>query len=47
MEIAQQLPVARAVNFRGVVVVDPLAFENNEDRFAGLFKWVDKPSKTK
>ena len=42
MDIAQQLHVARAVNFRGIVVGDPLAFENNEDGFASLLKWMDK-----
>jgi len=33
--------VARAVNFRGVVVVDPLAFDKTEDGFAGLLKWME------
>ncbi|MFJ7472101.1 IS110 family transposase [Peribacillus frigoritolerans] len=42
VDIAQQLHVARAVNFRGIVVGDPLAFENNEDGFARLLKWMDK-----
>ncbi|MDM5212994.1 IS110 family transposase [Peribacillus sp. NJ4] len=42
VDIAQQLHVARAVNFRGIVVGDPLAFENNEDGFASLLKWIDK-----
>ncbi|WP_397318713.1 DUF6366 family protein [Peribacillus simplex] len=36
VDIAQQLHVAGAVNFRGIVVGDPLAFENNEDGFASL-----------
>ncbi|MFJ7928420.1 hypothetical protein ACIQYG_10295 [Peribacillus sp. NPDC096622] len=30
------------MNFRGVVVVDPLAIKNNENGFAGLLKWMDK-----
>jgi hypothetical protein len=30
VDIAQQLHVARAVNFRGIVVGDPLTFKNNE-----------------
>ena len=34
--------MARAVNFRESVVGDPLAFENNEDGFASLLKWIDK-----
>ncbi|MEJ9233382.1 IS110 family transposase, partial [Peribacillus butanolivorans] len=42
VDIAQQLHVARAVNFRGIVVGDPLAFENNEGGFASLLKWMDK-----
>ncbi|MEY9870444.1 transposase [Peribacillus sp. B2I2] len=42
VDIAQQLHVARAVNFRGIVVGDPLTFENNEDGFASLLKWMDK-----
>jgi transposase len=40
VDIAQQLHVARAVNFRGIVVGDPLSFENNEDGFANLLKWI-------
>ncbi|WP_258833473.1 IS110 family transposase [Peribacillus frigoritolerans] len=42
VDIAQQLHVARAVNFRGIVVGDPLTFENSEDGFASLLKWIDK-----
>ncbi|MFD6442102.1 IS110 family transposase [Peribacillus sp. NPDC060186] len=42
VDIAEQLHVARAVNFRGIVVGDPLTFENNEDGFASLLKWMDK-----
>jgi hypothetical protein len=39
VDIAQQFHVARAVNFRGIVVGDPLTFENNEDGFTILLKW--------
>jgi transposase len=42
VDIAQHLHVARAVNFRGIVVGDPLTFENNEEGFARLLKWMDK-----
>ncbi|MDM5313856.1 IS110 family transposase [Peribacillus frigoritolerans] len=42
VDIAQQLHVVRAVNFRGIVVGDPLTFENSEDGFASLLKWMDK-----
>ncbi|MGJ3198131.1 IS110 family RNA-guided transposase [Peribacillus frigoritolerans] len=40
VDIAQQLHVARAVNFRGIVVGDPLTFENNEEGFLKLLKWI-------
>ncbi|KMY50123.1 hypothetical protein AC625_11940 [Peribacillus loiseleuriae] len=30
MDIAQEVHVARAVNFRGIIVGDPLSFNNNE-----------------
>ncbi|PGY03822.1 IS110 family transposase [Bacillus sp. AFS031507] len=40
VDIAQQFHVARAVNFRGIVVGDPLAFENNEEGFASLLIWI-------
>jgi transposase len=42
VDIAQQLHVARAVNFRGIVVGDPLIFENNEDGFVKLVNWIQK-----
>ncbi|MEY9870346.1 hypothetical protein ABIE66_005852 [Peribacillus sp. B2I2] len=40
VDIAQQLHVARAVNFRGIVVGDPPTFENNEEGFLKLLKWI-------
>jgi transposase len=40
VHIAQQLHVARAVNFRGIVVGDPLTFKNNEEGFASLLIWI-------
>ncbi|WP_045523243.1 IS110 family transposase [Neobacillus niacini] len=40
VDIAQQLHVARAVNFRGIVVGDPLTFKNNEEGFASLLIWI-------
>ncbi|WP_438825778.1 IS110 family transposase [Neobacillus drentensis] len=40
VDIAQQFHVARAVNFRGIVVGDPLTFNNNEEGFANLLKWI-------
>lgn len=41
VDIAQQFHVARAVNFRGIVVGDPLTFNNNEEGFASLLKWIN------
>lgn len=41
IDIAQQLHVARAVNFRGIVVGDPLTFTNNEEGFSSLLKWIN------
>ncbi|MFJ5761954.1 IS110 family transposase [Neobacillus sp. NPDC093182] len=40
VDIAQQLHVARAVNFRGIVVGDPISFENNEEGFFKLLNWI-------
>ncbi|MDQ6600706.1 IS110 family transposase [Bacillus salipaludis] len=40
VDIAQQFHVARAVNFRGIVVGDPLTFNNNEEGFGSLLKWI-------
>jgi transposase len=42
VDIAQQFHVARAVNFRGIVVGEPLTFENNEEGFTFLWHWVNK-----
>jgi transposase len=42
VDIAQQIHVARAVNFRGIIVGDPLSFENNEEGFARLLNWINK-----
>ncbi len=42
VDIAQELHVARAVNFRGIIVGDPLTFENNEEGFARLIQWINQ-----
>ncbi len=42
VDIAQELHVARAVNFRGIVIGDPLTFENNENGFARFLQWVSQ-----
>ncbi|MDP1422125.1 IS110 family transposase [Peribacillus simplex] len=47
VDIAQQLHVARAVNFRGIVVGDPLTFENNEEGFVKLLSWIQNLLKLK
>jgi transposase len=40
VDISQQFHVARAVNFRGIVVGDPLTFNNNKEGFTSLLKWI-------
>jgi transposase len=40
VDIAQQFHVARAINYRGIIVGDPLTFENNEVGFARLLNWI-------
>lgn len=47
VDIAQQLHVARAVNFRGIVVGDPLTFENNEEGFINLLNWLQNLQRLK
>jgi transposase len=42
VDIAQETHVARAVNFRGVVLGEPLSFFNNEDGFNCLLQWIRK-----
>ncbi|ASS93799.1 IS110 family transposase [Peribacillus simplex] len=42
VDIAQHLHVARAVNFRGIVVGKPLSFENNEEGFTRLLNWIQE-----
>ncbi|MBV7505014.1 IS110 family transposase, partial [Bacillus sp. sid0103] len=42
VDIAQELHVARAVNFRGIIVGDSLTFENNEEGFASLLQWINQ-----
>jgi transposase len=42
VDIAQELHVARAVNFRGIIVGDPLTFENNEEGLARLLQWINQ-----
>ncbi|WP_028390633.1 IS110 family RNA-guided transposase [Bacillus cihuensis] len=42
VDIAQEVHVARAVNFRGIIVGDPLSFNNNEEGFARLLQWMNQ-----
>ncbi len=42
VDISQQFHVARAVNYRGIVVGDPLTFENNEEGFNRFLEWINK-----
>ncbi|MGN7942096.1 IS110 family transposase [Virgibacillus sp. 6R] len=47
VDIAQQFHVARAVNYRGIIVGDPLTFENNEEGFMKLVNWMQDLQKLK
>ncbi|MFJ7513126.1 IS110 family transposase [Peribacillus simplex] len=40
IDIAQQFHVARAVNYRGIVVGHPLTFENNDEGFTKFLSWI-------
>lgn len=42
IDIAQQTHVARAVNFRGIVLGNPLSFSNDEEGFANLLHWIQR-----
>ncbi|WP_010493213.1 IS110 family transposase [Paenibacillus elgii] len=40
IDIAQLTHVARAVNFRGIVIGNPLSFSNDEEGFQSLLRWI-------
>ena len=40
IDIAQETHVARAVNFRGIALGNPLSFSNDEDGFQILLRWI-------
>lgn len=40
IDIAQLTHVARAVNFRGIAIGNPLAFSNDEEGFQILLRWI-------
>ncbi|CAM4392640.1 Transposase IS110-like N-terminal domain-containing protein [Paenibacillus endophyticus] len=46
IDIAQQTHVARAVNFRGIVVGNPLSFSNDEEGFQTLLRWIQSLQST-
>jgi transposase len=46
IDIAQQTHVARAVNFRGIVIGNPLSFSNDEDGFHHLLEWIQRLQNT-
>ncbi|MET3321748.1 UNVERIFIED_ORG: transposase [Peribacillus simplex] len=47
VDIAQQVHVARAVNYRGIVIGKPLSFENNEEGFTRLLNWIKELKRMK
>jgi transposase len=42
IDIAQETHVARAINFRGIILGDPISFSNDEDGFSNLLHWIQK-----
>jgi len=40
VDIAQEVHVARAVNFRGIALGNPLEFRNDEEGFKSLYRWI-------
>ncbi|MDQ0899310.1 IS110 family transposase [Paenibacillus sp. V4I7] len=42
IDIAQQTHVARAVNFRGIIIGEPLSFSNDENGFGNLLQWIQR-----
>jgi transposase len=42
IDIAQQVHVARSVNFRGIVLGKPISFGNHEEGFTLLLHWIKK-----
>ncbi|MFJ7685950.1 hypothetical protein ACIROK_28860, partial [Peribacillus butanolivorans] len=47
VDIAQHVHVARAVNYRGIVIGKPLSFENNEEGFTRLLNWIKELKRMK
>src|SRR5690625_7122224 len=42
VDIAQQFHVARAVNYRGLVIGKPITFENDEIGFTKFLSWMNE-----
>jgi len=42
VDIAQQAHGARSINYSGIMVGEPLDFENNEKGFNRLFQWINR-----
>lgn len=40
VDIAQEVHVARAVNFRGIALGNPLEFRNDDEGFISLHRWI-------
>ncbi len=40
IDIAQLTHVARAVNFRGIAIGNPLSFSNDKEGFQALLRWI-------
>jgi transposase len=40
VDFAQQVHVARAEYYHGILVGNPLSFENNEDGYNRLLEWI-------
>lgn len=46
IDIAQQSHVARAVNFRGILLGTPLHFSNDDTGFSQLLQWIKNLQET-
>jgi len=46
IDIAQQTHVARAVNFRGIAVGNPLSFSNDDEGYQILLRWIQSLQST-
>lgn len=42
VDIAKNVQVARAIDYRGIELAKTISFENNKQGFISFFKWIDK-----